>query len=37
MTERELQALGESINESIDEFFAKYDWDNVISKLLEGQ
>ena len=37
MTEQELQALGESINESIDEFFTKYDWDSVIKKLMENQ
>lgn len=36
MTEKELQALGDSINESIDEFFAKYNWDDTISRLLEG-
>jgi hypothetical protein len=37
MSEKELDALGESLTQSIDEFFAKYDWDNVISKLLEGK
>lgn len=37
MTDKELQALGESINDSIDEFFAKYDWDNVIGRILDSQ
>lgn len=37
MSEKELDALGESLVQSIDEFFAKYDWDNVISKLLEDK
>lgn len=36
MTEQELEALGQSINDSINEFFEKYDWDSVLSKLLEG-
>lgn len=37
MTDEEMQALGKSIVESIQEYFDEYDWDKALKRYLEEQ